>query len=319
VHQRFIRASQSICRFALKTPINSQMALTAPLVSVVIPCFNSEAYLAETIESVLNQTFKDWELILVDDGSTDKSAVIANRYAERLPEKIVCLSHPGKENKGVCASRNLGVKNARGKYIALLDSDDVWTKEKLQHQVALTQRFPECSMFCEASLYWHSWGEAGKEDRIVNVGVPADQIYYPPHLAVNLYPLTKGAAPGPSGILMKKRAVEKVGGFEESFVGKYAFYEDQAFLFKVYLSETVFVSGACNNYYRVRPGSAMSGAKNKANYKAVRHFFLKWAKAYLKQNNIKNAGINKLLAKALEPYQTSILRKVYRALTASKI
>ncbi len=97
-----------------------------PLVSVVIPVFNGERYLAETIESVFAQTRDDLELILVDDGSTDGSREIAARYDARLLLQ---------ERGGPGAARNLGVAHARGRYLAFLDHDDLWVPEKLEWQL----------------------------------------------------------------------------------------------------------------------------------------------------------------------------------------
>jgi len=97
-----------------------------PLVSVVIPFLNGEQFLREAIESVFAQTYSHWELLLVDDGSSDASTQIAMRYAQQNGEKVRYLDHDGHLNRGVCASRNLGIRQARGELIALLDVDDVW-------------------------------------------------------------------------------------------------------------------------------------------------------------------------------------------------
>lgn len=285
------------------------MASATPLVSVLIPFFNSEVYLSECIESVLNQEYKNWELILIDDGSTDESTAIAESYVRQFPGKIRCVSHPGRINKGLCASRNLGVENANGEYIALLDSDDVWTEKKLQHQVELVARHPQCGVFYEASLYWNTWHNSGKKDRVVPIGVEPDRVYHPPYLILNLYPLRKGTTPCPSSLLIKKSTVMKVGGFEEKFIEKYSVYEDQAFFFKVYLEEAVFVSSACNNYYRLRPGSLMAFAKDKEKYRQVRYFFFRWAKAYLKKGKYDYPEIENLLNKAIRAHQLFTIRK----------
>src|SRR5437867_13258993 len=108
-----------------------------PLVSAIIIFYNTEAFLAEAIESVLAQTCSDWELLLCDDGSTDGSTAIARRFADAHPDKIKYLEHPGSKNRGMSAARNLGLRHARGKFVAWLDSDDVWLPDKLQVQLAL--------------------------------------------------------------------------------------------------------------------------------------------------------------------------------------
>src|SRR5262245_48750717 len=96
-----------------------------PRVSVLTVFLNAERFLQEAIESVLAQTYGDWELLLVDDGSTDGGSGLARSYAERYPHKVVYLNHGNHSNLGISASQNLGISRARGEYIAFLDSDDV--------------------------------------------------------------------------------------------------------------------------------------------------------------------------------------------------
>src|SRR5271154_2347778 len=107
---------------------------TGPLVSTIIIFLNAEKFLAEAVESVLAQTYPTWELWLVDDGSTDDSSRIARDYATRHAARIHYLEHPGHENRGKSASRNLGLRHSRGSYVALLDADDVWLPGKLTNQ-----------------------------------------------------------------------------------------------------------------------------------------------------------------------------------------
>src|SRR6266508_1759684 len=97
-----------------------------PLVSVVIIFWNADRFLREAIESVFAQAHTKWELLLVDDGSTDRSTEIARTYAHRYPGTVHYFEHHDHQNRGMSASRNLGIRNAQGKYIAFLDADDVW-------------------------------------------------------------------------------------------------------------------------------------------------------------------------------------------------
>ena len=96
-----------------------------------MPCFNASAYLREAIESVLNQSYKDWELLVIDDGSTDNSCNIVQRYAEN--DKRICLIE--QPNSGACRARNNGIVHARGEYIKFLDADDILEPDCLQEQV----------------------------------------------------------------------------------------------------------------------------------------------------------------------------------------
>jgi glycosyltransferase involved in cell wall biosynthesis len=102
-----------------------------PLVSVIIPVYNGEKYLSDTIESVITQTEKNWEIISINDGSTDHSQAILEEYALKYPDRFRVISV---KNGGVSRARNTGVSEARGTYIAFLDQDDLWMPRKLQLQ-----------------------------------------------------------------------------------------------------------------------------------------------------------------------------------------
>ncbi len=102
-----------------------------PLISIIVPIYNTEAYLAETIASVLAQTYSKWELLLIDDGSTDESARICKTYSEQDQR----ISYHFKNNGGQASARNLGIKISKGDWIAFLDADDLWLPEKLSHQI----------------------------------------------------------------------------------------------------------------------------------------------------------------------------------------
>ena len=104
-----------------------------PKVSVVMPAFNSERYICDAIASVRNQTFDEWELIVVDDCSTDSTYETVYEIAQEDPRIRVIRNET---NRGAAASRNAGFGQCKGKYVALLDSDDLWEPEKLQKQIA---------------------------------------------------------------------------------------------------------------------------------------------------------------------------------------
>lgn len=113
-----------------------------PFFSVIIPSYNKERYVATAIESILSQTFTDFEIIIVDDASSDESIRVVTPY---LSENVRLLKHV--QNKGLSAARNTGIKDAQGKMVALLDADDSWHPSYLQKIYDLTQKFPEVSLF----------------------------------------------------------------------------------------------------------------------------------------------------------------------------
>lgn len=275
------------------------------LVSVVLCFFNEKAFLEEAIQSVLLQDYHHWELVLVDDGSTDESTDIARLYAARYPDKIIYSEHPLHQNRGLSASRNAGIKRCKGEYVAFIDADDVWLPGKLRGQVAIFLENSAVTVVMEASLYWNSWRDQRKQDVVIPVGV-AEGVYRAPQLMLSLYPLGTGAAPCPSGIMVR-RAVLRRCVFEELFRGMYQMYEDQAFLSKVYLKEIVFVSHACNNKYRQRQSSLVSGVHESGHYHKVRSFYLYWFRDYLRAQPFRYKAVEKLLRKAQMPYREPLL------------
>lgn len=110
---------------------------TKPLVSVIMPTFNCGQYIIQSIESVIAQTVTDWELLIVDDCSTDNTAEVMKPYLERYPT-IHYYILP--QNEGPAAARTEAIKRATGKYIAFLDSDDIWKPEKLEKQITFMQK-----------------------------------------------------------------------------------------------------------------------------------------------------------------------------------
>ena len=103
------------------------------IVSIIIPTYNSVSFVTEAIDSALNQTFQDFEILVIDDGSTDETKkVLTEKYGDSI-------KYLYKENGGVSSARNYGIEKAKGKYIALLDADDVWLPEKLEKQVILLE------------------------------------------------------------------------------------------------------------------------------------------------------------------------------------
>ena len=103
-----------------------------PLVSIIMPCYNAERYIAQSIESVLAQTYRNWELLITDDCSTDGSVKIATKYS--LLDDRISLLVPD-EHQGIARTRNMSISRARGRFVAFLDSDDIWYPEKLERQV----------------------------------------------------------------------------------------------------------------------------------------------------------------------------------------
>ena len=168
-----------------------------PLVSVIIPTYNRGWTLKETILSVLAQTYEDFELILVDDGSTDNTPAILSEFQD----KIVVIRQ---ENAGVSAARNQGVSRAGGKFIAFLDSDDLWMPEKLSVQTDFLVSHPEIRI-CQTDEIWIRNGVRIHPKKYHQK--PSGDIYIP-SLSLCLV--------SPSAVMMERDFFNRMGGFDES-------------------------------------------------------------------------------------------------------
>jgi glycosyltransferase involved in cell wall biosynthesis len=208
-----------------------------PLVSAIIIFFNAEKFFEEAVESVFAQTYDNWELLLVDDGSTDSSTAIAHHYAEKYPKKVRYLVHEGHRNRGMSATRNLGIRHARGEYIAFLDADDVWLPYKLERQVPILMEYSDAAMLYGTTSYdWYSW--TGDPDDMQNdfehkiTNNPNVQVNKPLKTEefLHLFLQRKVLLPSTTSLLVRREVAERIGGFEESFRG---LFEDQVFIAKV--------------------------------------------------------------------------------------
>src|SRR3990172_5385939 len=131
------------------------------MVSVLMPFYNAERYVGEAIESILCQTFKEFELVAIDDGSTDRSLEVVRGYACR-DTRIRCFSSA---HKGIAATRNETLSRANGKYIAVMDADDISLPERLAKQVAYLESHPECVL---VGSWVQLMDSAGRPLRVVN-------------------------------------------------------------------------------------------------------------------------------------------------------
>ena len=280
-------------------------------VSVIIPFLNGKQFVGEAIESVAQQSYENWELLLVDDGSTDGSTEIALRFAELYPAKARDLDHRGHQNRGTCASRNLGIRHATGEFIAPLDADDVWLPHKLEQQVSILLSNAEAGMVCGRSQLWYSWAQAENSqcDSLYGLATQPNVVINPPTL-LKLSLERKTGTPCPSDILLRREVVERIGGFEEDFRGVYQHCEDQAFLYKVYLTTPVFVSSEYWDRYRIHRESCSSLLKKSGKADSVWLFFLDWLKKYLTAEGVKDPGIWNALQREFWPYRHPMLSYV---------
>jgi glycosyltransferase involved in cell wall biosynthesis len=176
-------------------------ALSAPLVSVIIPAYNAEAFLGETLDSVLAQTYPNLEIIVVDDGSTDATPHLLETYGDRI-----CVLHQA--NAGQAAARNYGARKAHGELLAFLDSDDLWDPDKIARQVALLTRFPEAlATYCDHRTI-DEQGRLLASSAALSNPRPSGNI---------LRTLLMGSCiTTPGLVLLRRRAFDIAGGFDET-------------------------------------------------------------------------------------------------------
>lgn len=173
------------------------------MISVVIPLYNKEKQIAYTLQSVFEQTFQDFEIVVVDDGSTDNSV----EEVEKFDDSRIRLIH--QTNAGVSAARNRGIEEARGELIAFLDADDEWMPEYLATQYGLYQKYPECSVYACNYEFRDSEGKVTPtiirklpfegEDGVLSNYFEVASCSHPPLWT--------------SAVVIKKSAIQAIGGF----------------------------------------------------------------------------------------------------------
>jgi glycosyltransferase involved in cell wall biosynthesis len=185
-----------------------------PFFTVIIPLYNKEKYIKNAIKSVLNQTFTDYNLVIVNDCSSDKSAVIASKFES---EKVQLIYH--EKNCGLSATRNTGIKKANSNYITFLDADDLWKPTFLESIFQLIQNFPEARIF--GTNYEEVWDTVIKNPRNGSEILPINFTGYINFFKINV----KQGIYNHGSVCFHKEVYEKVGFYNE----KINFSEDLDF------------------------------------------------------------------------------------------
>lgn len=211
-------------------------------VSVVIPAYNAEGYLAETIRSVLAQSYRDYEVVVVDDGSSDQTLQVAKSFEP-------CVRAFRKENGGPASARNLAIENSTGEYIAFLDSDDLWVEKKLALQVAFLDDNPGIGLtFGEAWMFSEEAGE-----RMV-----AGKIGYTGEASFRL--LLFGDYIPNSTVMVRRGCVEAVGLLNES--RELIAVEDYEYWMRIARSFPIAAIPEPLAWYRIREGNLMGDGQD---------------------------------------------------------
>lgn len=257
------------------------------MISVVIPLYNKEKSVRATLESVLAQSYTDYEVVVVDDGSTDDSAKVVQSLMVKS-NKIRLIQKP---NGGVCSARNRGILESKGYYIALLDGDDLWDKEYLAEQVKMMHDFPEAAM----------WGinfaetREGKIVRKVATALPDGYRGYVEHY----FEMPKRVSDlfCSSSVVIRRDVFDKVGMFDERI--KYA--EDSDMWFRIIATEKVAFYDKYMVFYQWdAENRAMQGNRELRYF--LPYYVGKYSDPIFKKNAVFYRWINRWAANLLRRY-----------------
>jgi hypothetical protein len=218
-----------------------QSPAASPVVSIITPAHNSAAYLRESVDSAIAQSFTDFELLIIDDGSTDGTLALARRLADR-DERLRVLARPNRG--GVSAARNLGMREARGAYFALLDSDDVWHPTFLAAQMEILNRLPGVDV-----VSGNAYNLGGGLDGQTLSSVGSDR------RPIRLIDMLEHEDAVCIMSVLRRGVYETIGGFDETM----NYSEDYDFWIRAALAGFRFVQNPVPlAHYRRRPDSASS-------------------------------------------------------------
>jgi glycosyltransferase involved in cell wall biosynthesis len=279
---------------------------------------DAKDFFVEAIESVLAQTYQDFELIFVDDGSTDGSTEIAKAYAQRLPHKVRYLDHEGHRNLGMSTSRNHGVRAGRGGLVSFLDADDVWLSERLERYVAAIEAFPQAGMVYGPTLYWYTWavdhplgdGTPEHDDFPGQLAQPTNVLIQAPAALRKFLDSDGGSLPGMGSLIIRREAFEAIGGFEAEFRG---LYEDQVFLSKMTATHPVVVIPEVLDHYRQHSASCCYRAMETGDYDPVdlhpaRGTYLAWLERYCRETGVRDRALLRSIRRQIWPYRSAVGR-----------
>lgn len=272
------------------------------LVSVIIPVFNAERHLSETIRSVINQSYKDIEVILVDDGSKDNSLAIAQKY-ESDTFKVISQS-----KRGACAARNLGIQYSKGEWIQFLDADDILNCDKIFNQIKAVNQSPN-----EIKLVSAAWAHFTKtpEDSVFQKGITWKN--YQKNVDWLLDSWTKGGMMQTACWLTHRNLINETGLWNEKLLKN----QDGEYFSRIILntSNILFVENS-KVYYRKPNKTSVSQRLDRNSTKSLLDSYMIYEQEILKKEN--SIRVRKALARnyfnfiyQTHPFEPQLLSKAY--------
>lgn len=299
--------------------------MNLPAVSVIIPTFNRAGYICDAVSSILNQTYRDLELIVVDDGSTDNTEEVLRPFVD----KITFISQP---RKGPSAARNHGLREARGKYIAFLDSDDISLPRRIETQVEVLERYPEVALVYSNFIFVDDFGHLRTRGNGTGICVKGN-IFEPLLLTkIVIYPSTW---------MVRKSAFDEVGYFDEELkrsedhdmelriARKYEFFGLKQPLVKIRMHTLSSSQGRCSaasrEYYRYKLLEKLfiRGEKDPLVYrnrkKLISLYSLLAAMGYIKEGNAAAAKRRLVLSLKHHPLRPAAYLYLFSTLFGDRV
>jgi len=215
------------------------------MISIIIPAYNAEKYITETIDSVLFQTYKDWELIIVDDGSTDDTAKIVKVFCDKDNR----IQYFYKENSGVSDTRNYGMEKAKGDYIVFLDSDDVWLNIFLEETLSILKENKNI-------------GVVNTNVQFIDYKSNKTSIFYSGVTSSDINKLIffelQNRTTGPSGTVLRTKLAKKINGFNKDLSN----VADKMFYIQISKITTIANINKVLWYYRVHDDNMHKNINN---------------------------------------------------------
>jgi glycosyltransferase involved in cell wall biosynthesis len=208
-----------------------------PRVSVIVPAYNAAVYLPFAIDSVLAQTYANWEIVIVDDGSTDNTRAVVDSYRSKLQDKLQYIYQP---NRGLPAARNAGLHAARGEFIALLDADDVWLPQRLERGISILDADSGADLVHARVMRINAQGTITGQLKV-------EPKYMSGSIARHIY--TRRAHIICPTVMFRKSCLQTAGWFDESMQAT----EDRDLWFRIALRHKVAYIDEVLAYYRLSP------------------------------------------------------------------
>lgn len=266
-------------------------------VSVIMPFLDpSDGFFRDAVNSVLSQTCRDWELLLVNDGSGERSSQLARSFTGDHGDRVRYLQYEMHENRGLVAARAFGIVHARGRNVAFLDADDIWLPQKLEKHLELLERLPSVGAVYGMTRWWFSWTGRDEDlarDFVPEAGLPVGQTFDPPFL-VSAVLLGRATVPCICSVVARREAILTTGEFADL---RGDIYEDQVLLTKLFLRHPVYVADGAWELYR-QHDDAMTARRQEEQRRADRARFLAWMRVYLASEDARDSEVRRALRAA---------------------